>query len=76
MKTTNPLSKAINQKQGPRTGNMNPGGKRAAFKEGKVGRSALADSIEAAYGARKMEDKVNPKLEGISPDTKPKKFKR
>lgn len=54
--TNNPQAKPINQKRGPTTGNMNPGGKRGAFQAAKTKsgseKSALANSIIEAIAAR------------------------
>ena len=61
---------SVNVAQGPRTGNIGDAAKRSAFKTGKSQASALADTINRAYGARKIADSVDPKLEGISPNTK------
>ena len=68
---------------GPRMGNAaSRAGKRAAFKEGKAERSGLADSINAAFAARspttesKTRTTIDPTLEGVEADVKPKKFKR
>ena len=71
-----------NYGNGPRTGNTNPGGKRGAFKEGKAERSNLADSIKAAFTMRspttnsKEKTYIDPTLEGVASDVKPKRFKR
>lgn len=67
---------SVNQAQGPRTGNAGTASKRSAFTSGKEERAPLADVIARAYGARAQDDKVNPKLEGIESDVKPRKFKR
>lgn len=50
--------------------------KREIFKEGKTERSNLADSISKAYTARTMPPSVDPRLESVASDVKPKKFKR
>jgi len=54
--TTNPQSKAINQRRGPTTGNENPGGKRSEFMTAKSKsgseRSALANMVTDAVAAR------------------------
>lgn len=54
--TTNPESRAINQKRGPTTGNANPGGKRGEFLAAKSAtgseRSALAKMVTDAVAAR------------------------
>lgn len=62
--------KNVNAGPGPKTGNLGDAAKRRAFQTGKSQAANLADTINRAYGARKVEDYVNPKLEGISPDTK------
>jgi len=68
---------------GPRTGNASARpGKREVFKEGKEERSNLADSIKAAYTMRSpttngpTKTAINPTLEGVASDVKPKRFKR
>ena len=72
----------VNQAQGPRTGNANPGGKRSRFMDGKDERSGLADSINRAYEMRSPTTRsqtkitIDPTLEGVASDVKPKKFKR
>lgn len=74
--STNPKSVSnVNQKQGPRTGNSGTPSKRGEFMDAKDERAKLAKPVQAAYGQRAPEDKVNKKLEGISSDTKA-KFKR
>ena len=54
--TSNPQTKAINQKRGPTTGNMDMGGKRSAFMKEKSTtgseKSALADMVTGAVAAR------------------------
>jgi hypothetical protein len=77
--TRNPNSvDSVNQRQGPRTGNMaaRPG-KRQDFVEDKQSRAPLADVINQAYAqrGRGRQDHVNPALEGIHSDTNV-KFKR
>ena len=69
--------------RGPTTGNASARkGKRETFKEGKEERSNLADSINDAFAARSptafgpTKTAVNPTLEGVKSDVKPKKFKR
>lgn len=76
--TKNPHSVSnVNQAQGPRTGNQGlTGAKRSEFKSAKAEREPLAATIMAAYGARTPDDHVNPKLEPIRSDVKPKKFSR
>jgi hypothetical protein len=66
----------VNVKQGPRTGNSNPGGKRSAFQDAKAEREPLAREIQAAYGLRTPDDHVEKKLESIRSDVKPRKFAR
>lgn len=72
-----------NYGSGPRTGNASARpGKRATFAEGKAERSNLADSINAAFAMRspttlsKTKTTIDPALEGVKSDVKPKKFKR
>lgn len=72
-----------NYGSGPRTGNASARpGKRETFKEGKVERSNLADSINRAFSLRspttesKTKTTIDPALEGVMSDVKPKKFKR
>ena len=70
--TKNPEAKAINQKQGPRTGNQNPGSKRADFMAAKSTtgseRSKLADFVTNALAmrGRGMQPSVDPALENLS----------
>ena len=72
----------VNVAQGPRTGNSNPGGKRARFMDGKDERSSLADSVNRAYADRSPTTRshtkitIDPTLEGVASDVKPKKFSR
>lgn len=61
----------VNVAQGPRTGNVGDSAKRSAFKSNKEEANVLARTINNAYAARKERDHIDPKLEGISPDTKP-----
>ena len=72
-----------NYGKGPSTGNASARpGKREVFKEGKEERSNLADSINAAFAARspttnsKTKTTVDPALEGVMSDVKPKRFKK
>lgn len=73
--TTNPQSKAINQKRGPTTGNMDLGNKRDAFMKEKSStsgeKSALADMVSNAVAARGrgMQSFRDPAVEGLSADT-------
>ena len=68
---------------GPKMGNAEARtGKRATFKAGKVERSGLADEINRAFTARSAttdsitKTTIDPALEGVISDVKPKKFKR
>ena len=69
--TTNPQSKAINQKRGPTTGNANPGAKRDEFMSAKSTsgseRSALAKSVITALETRgnKMKSFRDPAVEPL-----------
>jgi hypothetical protein len=72
-----------NYGKGPSTGNASARpGKRETFREGKEERSNLADSINAAFAARspttnsKTRTTVDPALEGVMSDVKPKRFKK
>jgi hypothetical protein len=72
-----------NYGSGPRMGNASARpGKRKTFEESKMERSNLADSINAAFTARsptafsKTKTTIDPTLEGVESDVKPKKFKR
>jgi len=73
--TSNPQAKAINQKRGPTTGNMDMGGKRDAFMKEKSStsgeKSALADMVSNAVAARGrgMQSFRDPAVEGLSADT-------
>ena len=70
--TKNPEARAINQKQGPRTGNAGTPAKHAEFKAAKSEtnseRSRLADFVISALGMRGkgVQPYVNPALENIS----------
>lgn len=70
--TSNPQEKAINQKQGPRTGNTGTPSKREEFKAAKSTssseKSKLADFVMSALEGRGkgMAASVNPALEGVS----------
>jgi hypothetical protein len=57
--TKNMQARPINQSQGPRTGNQNPGGKRAAFVRSKDSgdRPALARFVLDALGDRGVDMK-------------------
>ena len=69
--TTNPQQKAINQKRGPTTGNMNTGSKRSEFESAKSKsgseRSKLANMITDAFAARGrgMKGFRDPAVEGV-----------
>jgi hypothetical protein len=72
-----------NYGKGPSTGNASARpGKRETFREGKEERSNLADSINAAFAARspttnsKTKTTIDPALEGVMSDVKPKRFKK
>lgn len=72
-----------NYGKGPSVGNASARpGKREVFKEGKEERSNLADSINRAFTLRsattesKTKTTIDPALEGVMSDVKPKKFKR
>ena len=66
----------VNVAQGPRTGNPGTASKRSEFITAKAERAPVADVIASAYGARNEADSIDPKLEGIRPVVKPKKFSR
>ena len=77
MTTKNPYTKTnVNVAQGPRTGNRGSSEKRSSFKDAKDERGTLADSINRVIASRAPKDHVEPKLEGIDSDVKPKKLKR
>ena len=72
-----------NYGSGPRMGNASARpGKRKDFEDSKAERGNLADSINAAFAARsattnaKTKITIDPALEGVESDVKPKKFKR
>lgn len=73
--STNPMSKPINQKQGPRTGNAGMGSKRADFMAEKDKRSSekaqLANMITDALEmrGRGQAGKTNPALESLHDKT-------
>lgn len=70
--TSNPQERAINQKQGPRTGNTGSPEKRSAFNaaksESSSEKSKLANFVLAALEnrGRGMAAEVNPALESLS----------
>ena len=66
----------VNVAMGPRTGNTGTPSKRKDFVSAKAEREPLADSILSAYGERAQRDYVDPKMEGIRPVVKPKRFSR
>ena len=66
----------VNVSMGPRTGNDGTPQKRSDFQAAKAERAPLAASINAAYGARNLPDHVDPRMEGIRPVVKPRKFSR
>ena len=66
----------VNVAMGPRDGNRGTPSKRSDFVAAKAEREPLAASILNAYGARAQDDYVNPKLESIRSDVKPRKFSR
>jgi len=72
-----------NYGKGPSTGNASARpGKREVFAEGKAERSNLADSINRAFAMRSpttesyTKTTIDPALEGVMSDVKPKRFKR
>jgi hypothetical protein len=72
-----------NYGKGPSTGNASARpGKRETFKEGKEERSNLADSINRAFAMRSpttqsyTKTTIDPALEGVESDVKPKRFKK
>ena len=73
--TTNMQAKPINQKPGPRTGNMDANGKRSAFMKEKASsgneKSALADMVTNAVARRGegMKSFRDPAVEGLSANT-------
>lgn len=66
----------VNVAMGPRTGNNGTPSKRSDFVSAKEERAPVADSILAAYGDRAQRDYIDPKMEGIRPVVKPKRFSR
>jgi len=77
--STNPMSKPINQKRGPTTGNVATGSKRADFMKAKSEvnseRATIANMITGALEMRGkgQAGKTNPALEGVHSNTGPKK---
>ena len=72
-----------NYGKGPSTGNASARpGKRETFKEAKGERSNLADSINTAFALRSPTTRsmtkttIDPTLEGVMSDVKPKRFKK
>ena len=78
MHTANPNRKPVNQKAGPRMGNMNPGDKVANLKERRSSSSGLSDMINTAYAARQSDyqDKTFKNEGAIQPNVKPRKLKK
>lgn len=70
----NPESKAINQKQGPRSGNTGTASKRSAHIEAKAGthQTDLAKFVLDALEGRNPADFVDPKVEPLSSNRGPK----
>jgi hypothetical protein len=73
--STNPMSKPINQKRGPTTGNVATGSKRATFmKEKSTVNSERATIANMITGALEMRGRgqagtTNPALEGVHGNT-------
>lgn len=73
--STNPQSKAINQKRGPTTGNAGTMSKRSTFMKDKASsgneKSALANMVTSALEmrGRGQAGKTNPALEGLHEKT-------
>ena len=73
--TANMQAKPINQKPGPRTGNMDANGKRSTFMKEKASsgneKSALANMVTDAVAARGrgMKPFIDPTVEGLHADT-------
>lgn len=63
--------KNVNAAAGPRMGNAGDMAKRRAFQANKAEAAPLATVINRAYAARNIPDYVDPKMEGISPNTRP-----
>ena len=78
-KTANPQRAAVNQSQGPRTGNQGTPTKQKSFLAEKSDRSSyfqqIADMVSDAFGRRGqgMKPNINPALEPISPNTRVKR---
>ena len=74
----NPQSKAVNQAQGPRTGNAGTASKRSTFMAEKSNtgseRSKIADMIMNAFALRGagMQGRIDPTVEPVHADTGPK----
>ena len=77
--STNPMSKPINQKRGPTTGNVATGSKRSDFMKAKSEvnseRATIANMITSALEMRGKGQAgvTNPALEGVHSNTGPKK---
>jgi hypothetical protein len=75
----NMQAKPVNQAQGPRMGNAGSADKRATFVKEKASsgteKSALATMVMDALAGRGagMQGKIDPTVEGISPNTGPKR---
>ena len=76
---SNPMSKSINQKRGPTTGNAGTPSKRNAFMDAKSSSSSekatLANMVTDALAMRGkgQSGKTNPALEGLHERTGPKR---
>lgn len=76
--STNPMSKPINQKRGPTTGNVATGSKREDFMKAKSTtnseRATLANMVTSALEmrGRGQAGTTNPALEGLHSNTGPK----
>ena len=72
----------VNQAMGPRSGNRGTPAKRSEFIDGKDQRTALADTINRAYAMRSPTTRshtkitIDPTLEGVEENVKPRRFKR
>jgi hypothetical protein len=66
----------VNVSMGPRTGNDGTPKKRSDFISAKAERAPVSDVIQNAYAARNMPDAIDPRLEGIRPVVKPRRFSR
>lgn len=72
----------VNVAQGPRTGNRGTPAKRGEFMDAKDERGGLADSINRAFELRSPTTRshtkvtIDPTLESVEGDVKPRRFKR